>query len=97
MNATFESLLQLGDGSDESHQRMQHALDALWIFTPELYAGSKDLRAEINALVEQATLRLPDDPEFPATGGRSGVHTEHLDHLLSEMQCVSRAHPGAKW
>ncbi|MGH2901484.1 MAG: hypothetical protein ACRDMZ_22600 [Solirubrobacteraceae bacterium] len=25
------------------------------------------------------------------------MHTEHLDHLLSEMQCVARAHPGASW
>jgi ring-1,2-phenylacetyl-CoA epoxidase subunit PaaC len=89
--------VRLGDGSDESHRRMQHALDALWIFTPELYAGSEGLRAEIDALVEQATLRLPDAPELPAGGGRSGVHTEHLDHLLSEMQSVARAHPGAKW
>jgi ring-1,2-phenylacetyl-CoA epoxidase subunit PaaC len=54
-------------------------------------------RRELSALIEQATLQEPADPPFPATGGRRGVHTEHLDHLLSEMQCVARAHPEARW
>jgi len=54
-------------------------------------------RREISALIEQATLRQPEDPPYPATGGRRGVHTEHLDHLLSNMQCVARAHPEARW
>jgi ring-1,2-phenylacetyl-CoA epoxidase subunit PaaC len=30
-------------------------------------------------------------------GGRTGAHTEHLGHLLAEMQIVARSHPGAKW
>jgi ring-1,2-phenylacetyl-CoA epoxidase subunit PaaC len=108
--------LRLGDGGAESHARMQRALDALWVFTPELFeadavdaelcragvaADLAPVRAaghrELSALTAQATLRLPADPPFPATGGRHGVHTEHLDHLLSEMQCVARAHPGASW
>lgn len=29
--------LRLGDGTEESHQRMQKALDALWGYTPELF------------------------------------------------------------
>ena len=24
-------------------------------------------------------------------------HTEHLGHMLAEMQIVARSHPGAKW
>jgi ring-1,2-phenylacetyl-CoA epoxidase subunit PaaC len=31
------------------------------------------------------------------TGGRTGRHTEHLGHMLAEMQIVARSHPGAKW
>ena len=89
--------VRLGDGSDESHRRTQRALDALWIFTPELYAGRAEIRAELEALAAQATLSLPHEPDFAAGGGRRGAHSEHLDHLLSEMQCVARAHPGAKW
>ena len=30
-------------------------------------------------------------------GGRSGRHSEHLGHLLAEMQVLHRAHPGATW
>jgi ring-1,2-phenylacetyl-CoA epoxidase subunit PaaC len=32
-----------------------------------------------------------------ATGGRKGRHTEHLGHMLAEMQIVARSYPGAKW
>ena len=31
------------------------------------------------------------------TGGRSGRHTEHLGHLLAEMQHIARTYPGARW
>ena len=30
-------------------------------------------------------------------GGKQGVHTEHLGHLLAEMQHLPRAYPGAQW
>ncbi len=94
---TRDWFVRLGDGSEESHRRMQAALDFLWPFTAELYAGRGELRAELETLAAQATLELPGDPDFPASGGRRGTHSEHLDHLLSEMQCVARAHPGAQW
>jgi ring-1,2-phenylacetyl-CoA epoxidase subunit PaaC len=94
---TRDWFVRLGDGSAESHDRTQRALDALWIFTPELYAGHAEIRPELERLVAQATLRTPEDAPYPTLGGRRGIHTEHLDHLLSEMQCVARAHPGARW
>ena len=30
-------VIRLGDGTDESHRRMQEALDEFWIFTGELF------------------------------------------------------------
>jgi ring-1,2-phenylacetyl-CoA epoxidase subunit PaaC len=30
-------------------------------------------------------------------GGRQGRHSEHLGHLLSEMQILARSFPGASW
>jgi ring-1,2-phenylacetyl-CoA epoxidase subunit PaaC len=30
-------------------------------------------------------------------GGRGGRHSEHLGHLLAEMQFLQRAYPGATW
>jgi len=31
------------------------------------------------------------------TGGREGIHTEALGHILADMQFLQRAYPGAKW
>jgi ring-1,2-phenylacetyl-CoA epoxidase subunit PaaC len=46
--------------------------------------------------IARATLRVPEGP-MRMTGGRKGRHTEHLGHMLAEMQIVARSHPGAKW
>lgn len=35
--------------------------------------------------------------ELKIKGGRDGIHTEHLGHLLSEMQSLQRAYPGLEW
>lgn len=59
-----------------------------------------DLRDAWQALIgpvcNEATLVLPAPATFASTG-KSGLHSEHLDYLLAEMQCVARAHPGATW
>lgn len=47
-------------------------------------------------VLTRATLTVPDGP-MRMTGGRFGRHTEHLGHLLAEMQIVARSHPGARW
>ena len=39
---------------------------------------------------------MPDDG-FMQRGGREGKHTEHLGHMLAEMQIVARSFPGAEW
>ncbi|MFO1187919.1 MAG: 1,2-phenylacetyl-CoA epoxidase subunit PaaC [Alphaproteobacteria bacterium] len=39
----------------------------------------------------------PPAPRRAVVGGRRGSHTEHLGHLLSEMQFLQRAYPGATW
>jgi ring-1,2-phenylacetyl-CoA epoxidase subunit PaaC len=58
------------------------------------------LRAGFDAAVEavliEATLPLPVYPRR-TTGGRVGHHTEHLGHLLAQMQYLQRAYPDAVW
>lgn len=107
--------VRLGDGTDESHRRMQAAVDTLWQFTGDLFAADgveaelaaagvapdmSAVRARFDATVAEvlaeATLALPTDP-YQRIGGRTGYHTEHLGHLLPEMQSLYRAHPGAQW
>jgi ring-1,2-phenylacetyl-CoA epoxidase subunit PaaC len=53
-------------------------------------------REEVTRVLNAATLTVPDDG-FMQRGGREGRHTEHLGHLLAEMQIVARSFPGAEW
>ena len=43
-----EWMLKLGDGTDESHRRVQKALDDLWRFTGELFAADEIDRAMLD-------------------------------------------------
>ena len=106
-------VLRLGDGTQLSHERMQAGLDRVWPYVAELFDGDDTAaqlpgvaadpatlrpawQAYITSVLDQATLRLPE-PRWRSRGGRSGLHTEHLGHLLAEMQHLHRSHPGATW
>ena len=53
-------------------------------------------RQQVDAVFAAATLKAPD-AAFMQQGGKRGVHTEHLGHLLAEMQVLQRSYPGARW
>lgn len=53
-------------------------------------------RAQVDDVLRHATLTAPGSV-WMQRGGRDGRHTEHLGHLLAEMQIVARSHPGAQW
>jgi ring-1,2-phenylacetyl-CoA epoxidase subunit PaaC len=108
-------VVTLGGGTDESHERVQRSLDALWRYTGELFAADnvdaeaaasgegvdpKTLepawRDQVLPVLARAGLRVPD-AGYMQQGGRAGRHTEHLGHMLSEMQILARSHPGASW
>jgi ring-1,2-phenylacetyl-CoA epoxidase subunit PaaC len=50
----------------------------------------------VSDIVTEATLALPRS-DWMQQGGRSGRHSEHLGHLLSELQSMQRTFPGAAW
>ena len=52
--------------------------------------------ATIDGTLARATLARPVDG-WMRSGGRAGRHTEHLGHLLAEMQYLQRTYPGATW
>ncbi|MBR9651956.1 1,2-phenylacetyl-CoA epoxidase subunit PaaC [Thalassovita aquimarina] len=111
-----DTVVGLGDGTEESHARMQAALDYLWPYVGEMFASDDNdraiaaagvapdpasLRDEYDALIgkvlAEATLRIPDS-DFAHKGGRTGtMHTEHLGHILCQMQWLQRAYPNATW
>jgi ring-1,2-phenylacetyl-CoA epoxidase subunit PaaC len=52
--------------------------------------------ATVRPLLDEATLSIPQASPFRSRG-RLGAHTEHMGHLLSELQYLQRAYPGAQW
>ena len=50
----------------------------------------------VSGIVIEATLVLPKN-DWMQAGGRSGRHSEHLGHLLSELQSMQRTFPGVTW
>jgi ring-1,2-phenylacetyl-CoA epoxidase subunit PaaC len=52
--------------------------------------------AYVEGVLAEAGLE-PPEPAAPRTGGRRGLHTEHLGYLLAEMQHLHRSHPEATW
>ncbi|HEX4158242.1 MAG TPA: 1,2-phenylacetyl-CoA epoxidase subunit PaaC [Rhizomicrobium sp.] len=98
-----EWVVRLGDGTEESRARMIAGLDWMWRFVDELFdprEGTPSLRGEwdrrIAATLAEAKLEYPK-PRRAVLGGRAGHHSEHLGHLLTEMQFLPRAYPGAVW
>ncbi|MFF3174110.1 1,2-phenylacetyl-CoA epoxidase subunit PaaC [Streptomyces sp. NPDC057900] len=103
--------MRLGDGTPESHDRMQRAVDALWRFTGELSQPVEGVEVDWNALrsdwlasvttvLERATLTVPTGPPsgaWTAGAGRQGIHTEPFGRMIAEMQHLHRSHPGASW
>lgn len=50
----------------------------------------------ITSLFSEANLKLPENT-FMQSGGKNGIHTEHLGYILAEMQSLARALPNDKW
>lgn len=115
LDRSRDLVIRLGDGTAESHRRMQEALDELWPFTGEMFmsdafdaelaeAGIIPAPASLKAgwdeivaeTLSEGTLKKPADG-YMHKGGRRGVHTEHLGFILTEMQFLQRAYPGATW
>ena len=107
-----EWVIRLGDGTEESHQRIKAALETLWPYTGEMLEPAEFENAEetgVNlrelkpAWIEEcetvfrdAGLSLPTST-FMHLGGKTGRHTEHLGFLLADLQFVQRAYPDSQW
>ena len=55
---------------------------------------------KVKNIFDEATLIPPlggGGAAFMQTGGKEGRHTEHLGFILTELQYMQRAYPGAHW
>lgn len=104
-----EWVIRLGDGTEESARRMREAVEALHLYTGELFEegaaeGVLPARAAmrpvweetVGSIFAEAGLDMPEGA-IALSGGRRGEHGEGLGHLLAEMQSLHRAHIGATW
>ena len=64
--------------------------------TPDCRLMKDHWRQAIQLVLEEATLRVPEEG-FMHTGGREGRHTEHLGYILADMQYLQRAYPDSTW
>ncbi|HVG05544.1 MAG TPA: 1,2-phenylacetyl-CoA epoxidase subunit PaaC, partial [Burkholderiaceae bacterium] len=89
--------IRLGDGTEQSHARMQRALDALWPYTAEFFSATgagatkigpawSTLEAgwdrAVRPVLDVATLRIPERGSFMSRG-KEGMHGEHMRELLA--------------
>ncbi|MAY83808.1 MAG: phenylacetate-CoA oxygenase subunit PaaI [Flavobacteriales bacterium] len=106
---------RLGDGTEESRQRMQDAVNELYRFTRELFKPTEteermanlgigadlpsmeeDYYKQLHALLEEATLEVPQGEVFQY-GGKEGRHSEYMGYILTDFQFMQRAYPNMKW
>lgn len=106
-----EWVIRLGDGTEESAEKMREAVLDLHPYTGELFdegaaegeaalpsrtAMQAPWEATMKHIFAEAMLDWPDELG-QMRGGRTGQHGEQLGHMLAEMQSLARAHPGAVW
>ncbi len=104
-----EWVIRLGNGTQESHERMLHALEEVWMYTGELFEQPSYHQAwvdysiiktawmeDLEKVFSEATLEIPTVASFQK-GGLQGQHTEHLGYILAEMQYLQRVYPNSEW
>jgi len=105
-----EWVVRLGDGTPESHSRMLKAIEELWQYTGEMFMAAdyekkfgidlrtleKDWQGKVNEVFKEAELPVPEKV-FMQNGGKTGIHTEHMGYILSELQYLQRAYPNSSW
>jgi ring-1,2-phenylacetyl-CoA epoxidase subunit PaaC len=105
-----EWVIRLGDGTEESRSRILSALASIWTFTGEMFMPESfetasgivvtDLetawKEKIKTSFAEANIDAPENT-FMRSGGKKGIHSEHLGFILAEMQYLQRSYPGCEW
>jgi ring-1,2-phenylacetyl-CoA epoxidase subunit PaaC len=105
-----EWIIRLGDGTEESHERMLAAVETLWPYTEELFTPAlyeNDLRVDLISVKDKWTKKVKEifleaTLSYPVggpmhKGGKTGKHTVQLDNILEELQFMQRAYPNSEW
>lgn len=105
-------VVRLGQGTEESKRRMQQAINDLWKYTPEMFAvqpyekaladagvapDPRDIEMEWNVQVVRVLTTAGLHKPAEVVVANPEAHTEHLSHLLADMQYLQRTYPEAQW
>jgi ring-1,2-phenylacetyl-CoA epoxidase subunit PaaC len=105
-----EWVIRLGYGTEESRNRMLHAINELWRYTGEMFIPvayetiaavdfssiKEEWNKKVKIIFDEATLPVPENV-FMQSGGKNGIHTEQLGYILTELQYMQRAYPNSEW
>jgi ring-1,2-phenylacetyl-CoA epoxidase subunit PaaC len=87
-------------------------LENLWPYTGELFKGADyevalgldpatlhtSWLSAVQSTLEEATVSLaPHASCFMQLGGKTGVHSEELGYILTDLQYLQRVYPGCDW
>jgi ring-1,2-phenylacetyl-CoA epoxidase subunit PaaC len=81
---------ELFDADAVDAAAVEHGLGPAWS------SLKADWRAAFAEVLRDAGLDLPKDSAY-VSSGRRGIHSEHMGHMLAELQYLQRAYPGGKW
>ena len=62
----------------------------------DLEKVKEDWNQKVNEILYLAHLKKPEN-EWQMSGGKKGVHSEHMGYLLAQMQYLPSKYPDAKW
>lgn len=116
LKRSSEWMIRFGNGTDESKDRAQAAINKLWRYTDELFASDNSYSNQIGTgvypdqdklkklwsqkvdeILFLAQLAKPTNKEFQLFRGKSGHHSEHFGHMLSDIQFLPNKYPEATW
>lgn len=105
-----EWIIRLGDGTEESRNRIEKAIAELWPYTGELFLPAayemdwvdvstlkENWLQKVQEIFGEATLEVPAIVSTSQSSGKDGNHTEHLDNILTDLQFMQRTYPGVEW
>jgi ring-1,2-phenylacetyl-CoA epoxidase subunit PaaC len=108
-----EWVVMLGDGTAESHAKIQQAIVKLWPCTGELFNAdnidknliAKHIVCDVSKLrdawLKNITAILSEAtlkmPTTQASAQKQAAHSESFNALLAEMQILPHTYPNATW
>ena len=85
--------LYTGEFFEESAAEKEMAVNGIGVSPASLLPA---FQTYTNEILQEAGMEIPA-AGWTQTGGKKGVHSEHLGYILAELQYMQRAYPGMEW